>query len=64
MFTKRPWQLARRWKQMSVLGSYLDPLGDKVFVASLAVALAAKGTLPVWLAACILAGLWGLGLGI
>ena len=28
--------------------------GDKVFVASLATALAAKGAVPAWLAACIL----------
>ena len=46
--------LARRWNQTGVAGSYLDPAGDKVFVASVAVALAAKGAIPAWLAACFL----------
>lgn len=46
--------VARRWNMSSVLGSYLDPIGDKAFVASVALALAAKGVLPAWLAACVL----------
>lgn len=46
--------LARRWNQTGVAGSYLDPAGDKAFVASVAVALAWKGAIPAWLAACFL----------
>ena len=45
--------LARRWNQRSVAGTYLDPAGDKIFVASLAIALAVRGDVPAWLAACL-----------
>ena len=45
--------LARRWNQRSVAGTYLDPVGDKIFVASLAIALAVRGDVPAWLAACL-----------
>lgn len=34
--------VARRWAQQSVLGSYLDPLADKVLICSTAGALAAE----------------------
>jgi|APGre2960657444_1045066.scaffolds.fasta_scaffold00257_7 cardiolipin synthase len=39
----------------TVLGSYLDPLADKVLIVSLACALAAKGLLPPWLVGLIIA---------
>jgi|TARA_B110000008_G_scaffold278327_1_gene321821 cardiolipin synthase len=41
--------LARRWKQGTILGSYLDPIADKVFVGCVGTALALEGSLPVWL---------------
>jgi cardiolipin synthase len=47
--------VARRMHLRSVSGTYLDPLGDKLFVASLAAALAAKGGVPIWLAGSIVA---------
>jgi len=47
--------LARRMRLTSVLGSYLDPLGDKLLVCCVAVALAAKGLLPTWLATAVVA---------
>ncbi|MDC9701468.1 MAG: CDP-alcohol phosphatidyltransferase family protein, partial [Alphaproteobacteria bacterium] len=41
--------LARRFDQCTVLGSYLDPVADKVLIFCVYVALAMKGALPVWL---------------
>lgn len=41
--------LARRWKQQTILGSYLDPVADKVFVGCVGTALALDGRLPIWL---------------
>jgi cardiolipin synthase len=43
--------LARRLGLQTVLGSYLDPLADKALTVCVLLALAAKGTLPAWLAA-------------
>lgn len=45
--------LARRLGHTSVLGSYLDPLGDKVLAASVAVTLASLGAAPWWLATLV-----------
>jgi len=38
--------LARRLRQSSTLGSYLDPMADKILVAGLFIALAVVGELP------------------
>jgi cardiolipin synthase len=46
--------LARRYNQSGVLGSYLDPLGDKLLIGSLVTALAYKGLIPLWVASVIL----------
>lgn len=46
--------LARRWKQQTILGSYLDPVADKVFVGSVGLALALEGRLPVWLVSLLI----------
>uniref|UniRef100_A0A7S3QYG4 CDP-diacylglycerol--glycerol-3-phosphate 3-phosphatidyltransferase n=1 Tax=Dunaliella tertiolecta TaxID=3047 RepID=A0A7S3QYG4_DUNTE len=46
--------LARRMGCSSVLGSYLDPLGDKVLVGCVVGALAAQGALPSWVATLII----------
>mmetsp|Transcript_4001 Transcript_4001/g.9951 ORF Transcript_4001/g.9951 Transcript_4001/m.9951 type:complete len:353 (-) Transcript_4001:79-1137(-) len=45
--------LARRLGQHSVLGSYLDPLADKVLVGCVVGALGWEGLVPGWLAALV-----------
>jgi len=45
---------ARKWKQHTVLGSFLDPLADKVFVGALFGTLTAKGLFPLPLAALVI----------
>ncbi|KAK9867957.1 hypothetical protein WJX84_003158 [Apatococcus fuscideae] len=46
--------VAKRWHTNSVLGSYLDPLADKVLVCCVVGALGYEGSLPVWLATVII----------
>lgn len=45
--------LARRLGQNSVLGSYLDPIADKVLVGCVAGALGWEGLIPSWVAALV-----------
>ena len=45
--------LARRFNQSGVLGSYLDPLGDKLLIGCLVTALAVKGLIPLWVASVV-----------
>ena len=45
--------VARRWNMKTVLGSFLDPLADKVFIGSILAALTVKGHLPAALTALI-----------
>ncbi len=45
--------LARKWKQITAVGSFMDPLADKVLVNGLAVPLAIQGMLPGSLVALI-----------
>ena len=47
--------LARRTRTVSRLGQLLDPLADRLLIASVAVALVVQGALP-WLAAALLLG--------
>jgi len=47
--------LARRLEQKSVLGSFLDTMGDKLLIAVAFVALAVQGQLPAWLAVIVVA---------
>ncbi|MGK2286928.1 CDP-alcohol phosphatidyltransferase family protein [Pedomonas sp. V897] len=47
--------LARRWRQISVLGQMLDPLADKALINLSYIAAAAAGPLPWWLALLVLA---------
>lgn len=41
--------LAKRFNMTSELGSYLDPLADKVLIVSIYVALGVSRALPIWL---------------
>lgn len=45
--------LARRYNQQSTLGTYLDPLADKVLICCVVTALGVQGTLPQYLATVI-----------
>ncbi len=45
--------LARRLRQMSQLGTVLDPIADKMTMMIVAILLAAQELLPVWLAVVI-----------
>lgn len=47
--------LARRLGQKSVLGSFLDPLGDRLLTTVAFVALGYQGLLPAWLAVTVVA---------
>jgi CDP-diacylglycerol--glycerol-3-phosphate 3-phosphatidyltransferase len=47
--------LARRRKQVSVLGKFLDPLADKLMVTSVLVYLVAMDRCPAWMAVALLA---------
>jgi CDP-diacylglycerol--glycerol-3-phosphate 3-phosphatidyltransferase len=47
--------LARKRKQVSVLGKFLDPLADKLIVTSVLVYLVAMDRCPAWLAVALLA---------
>jgi cardiolipin synthase len=47
--------LARRWNQQSVLGTFLDPLGDKLLITVAFISLCLQGLLPPWLAVTVVA---------
>jgi cardiolipin synthase len=48
-------QLARRFHQVSTLGKVLDPLADRLLLATAAVTTIAVGAVPVWVAVAALA---------
>jgi len=41
--------IARRWQQKTLLGSYLDPIADKLLLVSVFIYLARIDLVPVWL---------------
>lgn len=47
--------LARAWHQTSRLGQMLDPVADRLYIASTLVALAIRGIIPWWLVALLVA---------
>jgi cardiolipin synthase len=47
--------IARRLRQVSELGKFLDPLADRVFILALALMLVVRGTLVWWLAVIVVA---------
>jgi cardiolipin synthase (CMP-forming) len=46
--------IARRYGLRTILGSYLDPLADKLLISCAGGALAAQGVLPMWLVAFVI----------
>ena len=46
--------LARRFHWQSKLGSYLDPIADKLLMSSLYIALTMRGVFPFWLCVLVL----------
>jgi CDP-diacylglycerol---glycerol-3-phosphate 3-phosphatidyltransferase len=48
-------RLARRWKQTSVFGTFLDTTADKLLVAGVLIALVQVGRASPWVAAIIIA---------
>ncbi len=55
--------IARWWQQKSRLGSYLDPLADKLLMAASFVALSIAHAIPSWLTVVVLSRDVILGLG-
>ncbi len=47
--------VARRYHQVSTLGKVLDPVADRVLVATSVIAIVVRGAVPVWFGAATLA---------
>jgi cardiolipin synthase len=45
--------IARRTGSVTNLGKLLDPLADRIFIATLVVGLATRGAIPVWLVVAV-----------
>ena len=56
--------IARVWHQKSRLGSYLDPLADKILMAASFVTLSIYREIPSWLTVVVLSRDVALGLGV
>jgi cardiolipin synthase len=56
--------IARVWQQKSRLGSYLDPLADKILMAASFVTLSIYRQIPSWLTVVVLSRDVVLGLGV
>lgn len=63
--------VARRFNQVTKLGQLLDPISDRLFIATIAIAIVVAGLVPWWAVAAILlrdvlvflAGVWLLSTG-
>jgi cardiolipin synthase len=47
--------VARLFNQKSMLGTYLDPLADKILLVSAFITLSVRGYLPAWLTVMVIA---------
>jgi cardiolipin synthase len=47
--------VARRMRQQTALGAYLDPVADKLLVTTSFIMLGAMGGIPIWLAVVVVA---------
>src|SRR5438270_10207269 len=47
--------LARRWKQVTTIGTLLDPIADKLLISAALISLVQVRTLPGWMAILIIA---------
>src|ERR1700691_5021880 len=45
--------LARRWRQVTTIGTLLDPIADKMLVSAALISLVQVGVLPAWMAILI-----------
>ena len=46
--------LARRWKQVTTIGTLLDPIADKLLISAALISLVQIGALPGWMAILII----------
>lgn len=56
--------IARRWQQKSRLGSYLDPLADKLLISASFVTLSIAHQIPPWLTVVVISRDVALALGV
>src|SRR6201984_2521138 len=45
--------LARRWRQVTTVGTLLDPIADKLLISAALISLVQVGVLPGWMAILI-----------
>ena len=48
-------RLARRRREVTAMGTFLDPLADKILIVGTLAALAVQGAAPAWLVAIVVA---------